>query len=106
MTCHVGTHITQSLRLILRAMNLHPSEKHVQISGSASLFYIVKNEQHSQAGGTGGDEVINPPMKRMILSTIVNAMAIHKVDSTMARNGCLTICHFKIPQDVVSFRLF
>ncbi|CAL8113664.1 unnamed protein product [Orchesella dallaii] len=95
-----GTHITQSLRLILRAMNLHPSEKHVQISGSASLFYIVKNEQHVQ-GGNAEQEVINPPMKRMILSTIVNAMAIHKVDSTMARNGCLTICHFRIPQDVM-----
>lgn len=28
-------------------------------------------------------------------------MEQHVTDSTMMRNGCLTICHFKIPQDVV-----
>jgi len=32
------------LTLILKAMNKHPEAKHVQISGSASLFYIAKTE--------------------------------------------------------------
>ena len=81
-----------ALRLILTAMSRHLGEKHVQISGSASLFYIVKNEDKSR---------INPAMKRSILSTLINAMENHKFDPTMMRNGCLTICHFQIPHDVV-----
>lgn len=29
-------------------------------------------------------------------------MSIHRTDETMMRNGCLTLCQFKIPSDVVS----
>lgn len=29
-------------------------------------------------------------------------MCAHKHDDTMMRNGCLTLCQFKIPVDVVS----
>lgn len=28
-------------------------------------------------------------------------MNAHRVDETMMRNGCLTLCQFKIPQDVL-----
>ncbi|CAG7645864.1 unnamed protein product [Allacma fusca] len=87
-----GTQVDTALRLILTAMSRHIGEKHVQISGSASLFYIVKNEDKSR---------INPVMKRAILSTLINAMEVHKFDPTMMRNGCLTICHFQIPLDVL-----
>lgn len=40
-------------------------------------------------------------LKRYFLGTLVNGMSLHKSDSTMMRNGCLTICHFQIPQDVL-----
>lgn len=30
-------------------------------------------------------------------------MSAHKNDETMMRNGCLTLCQFKIPADVVCF---
>ena len=33
------------LDVILLAMESHPQEKHIQISGSASLYYIVKSDQ-------------------------------------------------------------
>lgn len=91
-----GTEIQQSLSLILEAMTRHLGEKHVQISGSASLFYIVR------CSGTGEKGQINFKMRRQILSTLINAMDAHKWDTTMSRNACLTICLFKIPQDVVS----
>ena len=34
-----------ALDVILAAMENHPDEKHIQISGSASLYYIVKSDQ-------------------------------------------------------------
>ena len=33
-------------------------------------------------------------------------MDLHNEDPTMMRNGCLTLCQFKIPQDVVSTATF
>lgn len=40
-------------------------------------------------------------MKRKILSTLLNGMFAHMSDAVMMRNGCLTLCQFSIPQDVV-----
>ena len=66
----------------------------IQISGSASLYYVVKSELPGP---------INVKLKQKILSTLLNGMFAHKYDSVMMRNGCLTLCRFQIPQDVVSF---
>ncbi len=65
----------------------------IQISGSASLYYVVKSEIKAN---------INIKMKKKILSTLLNGMFTHKNDAVMMRNGCLTLCQFSIPQDVVS----
>ncbi|KAF6200916.1 hypothetical protein GE061_005363, partial [Apolygus lucorum] len=58
----------------------------------ATLFYIVKNKEV-------------PPLsnrtKRAIITTLLNGMNNHRDDDTMMRNGCLTLCQFKIPQDVL-----
>jgi len=115
-----GTQSDSSLQLILDAMNRHLGEKHVQISGnanrnpyllvrklseltfelilarslgSASLFYIIRN---------GDKTKINHVLRKEILGTLIKAMEIHIQDNTMLRNACLTICLFKVPQDVVS----
>lgn len=40
--------------------------------------------------------------KKKIITTLLNGMAAHINDETMMRNGCLTLCQFKIPSDVVS----
>jgi hypothetical protein len=46
-------------------------------------------------------QVFVPHIKKRIVCTLLNAMSAHKDDDTMMRNGCLTLCQFKIPQDVV-----
>jgi len=89
-TCN---NLKRALDLILLAMDRHPAEKIIQISGSASLYYVVKSEIRQS---------INVKMKKKILSTLLNGMFAHKSDSVMMRNGCLTLCQFSIPSDVVS----
>lgn len=60
---------------------------------SATLFYIVKGRNKIQFG---------VPLKNHIIHTLLNGMSTHLTDDTMMRNGCLTLCQFNIPQDVVS----
>lgn len=84
--------VCHALTVVLEAMDRHLLEKHIQISGSATLFYIVKGkDKHSFA----------MRMKRKIICTLLNGMSTHRDDDTMMRNGCLTLCQFKIPQDVL-----
>ncbi|TRY64313.1 hypothetical protein TCAL_04628 [Tigriopus californicus] len=84
--------IKAALDIILLAMDRHPGEKVIQISGSASLYYVVKVELK---------ENINVKMKKKILATLLNGMFAHKNDAIMMRNGCLTLCQFTMPQDVI-----
>lgn len=86
-----------ALDVVMAAMARHLPEKHIQIAGSASLFYIVKGEEK---------ENFNIKIKRRIIKALLDAMCSHRNDTTMLRNGCLTLIHFKIPQDVVGYKLF
>ncbi|KFM75185.1 hypothetical protein X975_10634, partial [Stegodyphus mimosarum] len=83
-----------ALDVIMEAMRIHLKVKHIQVSGSASLFYVVKNE---------GKELFNIKMRRKIIKVLLDAMFCHYSDVTMLRNGCLTLIHFKIPEDVQFF---
>ena len=83
----------QALDILLLAMERHSHEKHIQISGSASLYYVVKSESLKRDW--------NVKVKRKILTTLLNGMLTHREDPTMMRNGCLTLCQFQIPQDVL-----
>ncbi|XP_044745986.1 uncharacterized protein LOC123307655 [Coccinella septempunctata] len=86
--------VGQALNIVLEAMNRHVFERHIQISGSATLFYIVK--------GTMAEELSKTVRaKKKIITTLLNGMAAHINDETMMRNGCLTLCQFKIPNDVL-----
>ena len=40
-------------------------------------------------------------VKRRILRTLLNAMLYQRGDPTMMRNGCLILCQFQIPSDVI-----
>lgn len=42
-------------------------------------------------------------MKRRIISTLLAGMSAHRDEETMMRNGCLALCQFRIPQDVVCY---
>lgn len=83
--------IERALVVVLEALDTHLTERHIQISGSANLFYIVKMKDRP---------VLSSLTKRHIITTILNGMHMHLQDDTMMRNGCLTLCQFKIPQDV------
>ncbi|KAG8041878.1 hypothetical protein G9C98_007182 [Cotesia typhae] len=82
----------QALYIVLEAMEKHLNERHIQISGSATLFYIVKTKEKS---------VIVSKMKRRIIGALLAGMNAHKDEETMMRNGCLALCQFRIPQDVM-----
>ncbi|XP_055626640.1 protein zer-1 homolog [Toxorhynchites rutilus septentrionalis] len=84
--------IHNALDVVLSAMDKHIRVKHIQISGSATLFYIVKGRNKIQFG---------VPLKNHIIHTLLNGMSTHLTDDTMMRNGCLTLCQFNIPQDVL-----
>lgn len=60
---------------------------------SAALFYIVRNKHAT---------VLTVNMRNLIINTLINSMQLHRTDETMLRNGCLTLCQFRIPQDIVS----
>lgn len=62
---------------------------------SASLFYIVKSPEREKS-------LLNVKIKQKTISVLLRAMDVHSEDPTMMRNGCLTLCQFKIPQDVVN----
>ena len=68
-------------------------EKHIQISGSASLYFLVKTEKLRKDW--------NLRMKRKILRTLLTGILAHKDDPTLLRNGCLIICLFRIPTDIL-----
>lgn len=84
--------IHKALDVVLSAMDKHIRVKNIQISGSATLFYIVKGRNKIQFG---------VPLKNHIIHTLLNGMSTHLTDDTMMRNGCLTLCQFNIPQDVL-----
>jgi len=85
--------LKQALDILLLAMERHIHEKHIQISSSASLYYVVKSERLRKDW--------NMKVKRKIVRTLLNGMLAHKDDPTMMRNGCLTLCQFQIPGDVL-----
>lgn len=86
-----------ALDIVLLAMDRHPGEKVIQISGSACLYYVLN-------GGIGPK--LNAKVRRKILATLLNAMFAHRDHQVMLRNGCLILCQFQIPQDVVSILPF
>ncbi|XP_072930520.1 protein zer-1 homolog isoform X2 [Epargyreus clarus] len=84
--------VGRALCIVLDAMEKHLPEKHIQISGSATLFYIVKGKERPH---------IRMKLRKRIISVLLDGMETHIGDDTMMRNGCLTLCQFSIPNDVL-----
>ena len=49
---------------------------------------------------------IHAQLKRRIIGTLIAGMNAHRDDEPMMRNGCMALCQFRIPHDVVSFQTF
>ncbi|KAK1128638.1 hypothetical protein K0M31_003096 [Melipona bicolor] len=88
--CH---RMDQALCAVLEAMEKYPTQKDIQISGSAALFYIVKMKEKGE---------LEARLKKRIVRTLLVGMSIHKNEEIMMRNGCLTLFQFRLPQDVMS----
>ncbi|KAH8347140.1 protein zer-1 homolog isoform X1 [Drosophila kikkawai] len=84
--------IHTALDVVLSAMDRHLKFKHMQISGSATLFYIVKGRDRSKFGTL---------LRNHIIRTLLNGMEMHLTDDTMLRNGYLTLTQFHMPADVL-----
>ncbi|KAF2353610.1 Armadillo-type fold [Trinorchestia longiramus] len=88
--------IKRALRLIFEAMTLYHFDEHVQISSSASLFYIMRVEADSQES-----PMVTSAARQQMVSLMINAMERFPHDNILMRNGCLTISQLKVPQQVV-----
>ncbi|XP_018016125.1 protein zer-1 homolog [Hyalella azteca] len=88
--------VQRAMRLIFQAMTLYHFDEHVQISGSASLFYIMRLEADSQ-----DHPVVTAAARQQMVTLMINAMERFPHDNILMRNGCLTISQLKVPQQVV-----
>ncbi|CAK1554945.1 unnamed protein product [Leptosia nina] len=86
------TNIQLALGVVLKAMETYLRVVHIQISGSAILFYIVKSDKRALFGLR---------LKRRIITILLNAMEAHIRNETLIRNASLTLCQFKMPVDVL-----
>ncbi|KAK6629017.1 hypothetical protein RUM43_002834 [Polyplax serrata] len=85
--------VDTALRLLLEAMDRHLYEKHIQISGSAILFYIAKL--------IAKKPFFKVKVKRHFINTLINAMGAFQDDETVIRNACLTLIQFNVPDDML-----
>ncbi|XP_022121517.1 protein zer-1 homolog [Pieris rapae] len=86
------TNVGAALSIVLLSLKKFPLETQIQISGSAIIYYIVKGNQKANIG-------LN--LKRRIITLLLDSMETHISDHTLMRNGCLALCQFRIPEDVL-----
>ena len=73
------------------------------------MYYVVKSDQVKRDWNIKvlkpiskmSNYIIKIQVKRRILKTLLDAMLFHRGDPTMMRNGCLILCQFQIPADVI-----
>ena len=74
-------------------MERYTDSKKIQMYCTTTLYYLVRCHLTQVA--------MNIRVKQKIISTLLNVMYAHRHDTTIVRNGCLTICQFQLPHDVV-----
>uniref|UniRef100_A0A914CRH3 Uncharacterized protein n=1 Tax=Acrobeloides nanus TaxID=290746 RepID=A0A914CRH3_9BILA len=82
-------HHVDALHLVLDALRLHIENSTLQIAGSASMFYIIRNVK------------MNRDTKREVIRALLDGMETHMEEQVMVRNCALSLCQFEIPQDIV-----
>lgn len=80
--------------LIMNTMEKHLENSRIQISASASLFYVLKYWKEENL------QLPNFYLKRLIL-TVINGMEEHIDESAMRRNCVLIMCRLNLPDDVL-----
>ena len=74
-------------------MERYTDSKKIQINCTSILYYLVRNSLNNGAE--------NIRVKQKVISTLLNVMYAHRHDTVIVRNGCLTVCQFQLPHDVV-----
>ncbi|XP_045784158.1 protein zer-1 homolog isoform X2 [Maniola jurtina] len=92
ITERYNDYASRTLSVVIDAMEQHVTEKHIQIPCSAILFYIMKGTEKNRIG---------VKLKKRIIISLLNGMEAYLEDETLMRNGCLTLCQFKIPSDML-----
>lgn len=78
--------------LVLDTMENHPSDKKIQLAGSASLFHLSRDDDDNSQ--------LSAELKRRVIEATLNAMDHHVSEAQIQKNCCLTLCNFRIPNDV------
>lgn len=81
-----------TLDITLLSMERYTDSKKIQMYCTTTLYYLVRCHLTQVA--------MNIRVKQKIISTLLNVMYAHRHDTTIVRNGCLTICQFQLPHDV------
>ncbi|CAF0782583.1 unnamed protein product, partial [Brachionus calyciflorus] len=80
--------------LIMNTMEKHLDNSRIQISASASLFYVLKYWKEENL------PMPNFYLRRLIL-TVINGMEEHIDENAMRRNCVLIMCRLNLPDDVL-----
>ena len=88
-TLHAANHC---LELLLERMQRYANDKLVQISASASLFYLIRHLHI---------ENISLLCVRKLVLLLVEALERYPQDNTVVRNCCLTLCKVKTPDQIL-----
>jgi len=83
--------------LIMNVMEKHVDHSRIQISGCASLFYVLK---YWKEENVNVQQLPYFYLKRLI-STVIAGMEVHIDDSAMKRNCVLIMCRLNLPEDVL-----
>ncbi|XP_078604160.1 protein zer-1 homolog isoform X1 [Branchiostoma floridae x Branchiostoma japonicum] len=81
----------QFVHLVTMVMRRHPKDPNIQVAGSAALYHLTKG------WGKTSDFI---KLRRVTIQALTSGMEHHPKELTMQRNGCLTLCNFRIPEDL------
>jgi Zyg-11 protein homolog len=80
--------------LIMNCMQKYLNHSRIQISGSASLFYVLKYSKEE-------NKTFTPFYIKRLVEIIINAMEEHIDENAMRRNCVLIMCRLSLPDDVL-----
>lgn len=83
--------------LIMNTMDKYLDHSRIQISGCASLFYVLKYWKEEN----GNVQQLPYFYLRRLINTVINGMEEHIDDSAMRRNCVLIMCRLNLPDDVL-----
>ncbi|XP_028570805.1 protein zer-1 homolog isoform X1 [Podarcis muralis] len=86
---HCNQHL-RALKLVITALKCHKYDKNIQVTGSATLFYLTNAEYRLEQ---------SIKLRRQVVQVVLSGMESYQ-EVTVQRNCCLTLCNFSIPEEV------